>query len=62
MSEDIVFLAENSRVHVARKDHTDKIKKGDKYRSDYVRIVYMEGNDKYAEAHTFKILIKKGDK
>ena len=62
MNEDIVFLVENSRVHVARKDLTDKIKKGDKYRVDYVRIVYMDGNDKYAESNTYKTLISKQDK
>ena len=60
MDEDIVFLVARSDVHVARKDHDDNIKKGDKYRLDYVRIVYMEGEDKYAEAYTFKNLIKKG--
>ena len=62
LMDEVVFLAQDSRRHTARKDHTKEIKKGDLYRADYTRIVFIQDGQREAQAWTTKTLIKKGDK
>ena len=61
LMDDVVFLAQDSRRHTARKDHTKEIKKGDLYRADYTRIVFIQDGQREAQAWTTKVLIKKGE-
>lgn len=62
LEEDIKLLIQTSRNHIARKDHDDKIKAGDKYEHNYFRIVYLdEDGKKQAYADIWKRLIKKGE-
>ena len=62
LMDDVVFLVQNTSRQVARKDHTKEIKKGDLYRADYTRIVFIQDGQREAQAWTTKTLIKKGDK
>ena len=60
--ENIHLLIHKTRNHIARKDHNELIKKGDKYEHNYFRIVYTEDGEKQAYADSWKRLIKKGKK